>query len=339
MTDCAHRSRLRLSRLLAAWLPEARARRVVALNLALATLMSLLGVAALAPQSEAASSGLSRAPVPLAHPAAALPAVATPAAVRPALPSGKGMWIWQPSMTEGGRVEAILARARAVGLSHIYVRTGSSWDGFHGGPFMDRILPAAHKAGLRVYGWDFPKLSDWQADVRRGATAIRHRTPSGHRLDGFVADIETHAEGTHLTSAAAGAYGAGLRRAAGQGYPLVVAVPRPSAAKAWYPYDVVSESFDAIAPMVYWLNREPGSDVAGALRDLARFGKPVIPVGQAYDGAPEGGRPGVPPRAELMRFLRVAEEKGAAGASFWSWQAANQQAWDAIRDSPHFRHR
>ncbi len=97
------------------------------------------------------------------------------------------------------------------------------------------------------------------------------------------------------------------------------------------------ESFDAIAPMVYWLNRQPDTDVAGALRDLARFNKPVFPVGQAYDGAPEGGRAGVPPPEELWRFMRFAQAGGAQGVSFWSWQAANHKAWLAITEAEEFR--
>ena len=58
--------------------------------------------------------------------------------------------------------------------------------------------------------------------------------------------------------------------------------------------------------------------------------------GQAYDGGPEGGRPGVPPPAELLRFMAVAKQDGAAAVSFWSWQHANQPAWDAIKNGPSF---
>ena len=254
------------------------------------------------------------------------------------LPYGKGMWIWQPDKTEGGNVQAIVKKAKAVGLSHLYVRTGSSWDGFYAGPFLDKILPEAHEAGIRVYGWDFPRLMDVDSDVQRAVAAIRHESPKGHRIDGFAADIETRSEGTAITAEAATAYGAGLRTATGDGYPLVAVVPRPSPwTSSFYPYAEVVGSFDAVAPMVYWLNRYPGPDVEGALRDLGPLGKPVFPVGQAYDGAPEGGRAGVPPREELLTFVEVAHGNGADGVSFWSWQAADDQAWDAIRDAPQFK--
>jgi len=230
----------------------------------------------------------------------------------------------------------MVAKAKAAGLTHIYVRTGSSWNGFYAGPFLDSILPAAHAAGLKVYGWDFPRLIDWQDDVRRAKAAIDHRAPGKQRLDGFSADIETPAEGTHISPEVALAYGKGLRDEVGASFPLIATVPRPSAGRP-YPYAEVVASFDAIAPMVYWLNRQPDSDVSGALRDLAQYGKPIFPVGQAYNGAPEGGRAGVPPPEELWRFMRVGEANGAQGVSFWSWQAADQRAWDAIGQAEEFR--
>jgi hypothetical protein len=256
--------------------------------------------------------------------------------VQDLLPYGKGMWLYEPEKTEGGDVAAIVAKAKAAGLSHLYVRTGSSWNGFYAGDFLDKILPAAHAADLMVYGWDFPRLIDVGADVRRAKAAIDHRAPGKHRLDGFSADIETRSEGTEITGAAAAEYGRLLREEVGASYPLIATVPRPSPAQN-YPYAEVVESFDAIAPMVYWLNRQPDTDVTGALRDLARFNKPVFPVGQAYDGAPEGGRAGVPPPEELWRFMRFAEAGGAQGVSFSSWQAANSKAWLAITEAEEFR--
>ncbi len=275
----------------------------------------------------------------LAGVATYIPGDLVPRVLPRSLPYGKGMWIWQPEKTEGNDAQAIVARSVDLGLTHLYVRTGSSWDGFYAGAFLDRILPVAHAAGIRVYGWDFPRLISTTDDVARAAAAVAYRTPGGHHIDGFAADIETADEGTHVSTEAATEYGDGLRQAVGPAVPLVAVVPRPSAhtAEISYPYAQVIARFDAVAPMVYWLNREPGSDVAGALSDLRGFDKPVFPVGQAYDGGPEGGRPGVPPPAELLRFFEVSYDQGAEGVSFWSWQEADQQAFDTIRDAPEFR--
>jgi hypothetical protein len=267
----------------------------------------------------------------------------TPAAPGPggpttkgALPVGKGMWLYNFDRSDSGDPAQIVTRSEFVGLTHLYVRTGSSVDGFYAQRYLDRLLPLAHAHGIRVYGWDFPYLTDYRVDVARAMAAITYRTPDGQGLDGFTADIETHGEGVNITPETGRAYGVLLRQRVGNDYPLIATVPRPNAYLKGYPFAEVTGNFDAIAPMVYWLNREPGSDVLEAMQLLKTLGKPILPVGQAYNGGPEGGRPGVPPPAELRRFMQVSSELGASAVSFWSWQAADQPAWDAIREATWF---
>src|SRR4029077_6268629 len=128
-------------------------------------------------------------------------------------------------------------------------------------------------------------------------------------------------------------YGEHLRQRVGPNYPLLAVVPRPSTQLVDYPFDQVTAQFDAIVPMVYWLNRDPVSDVVGALDALRKYNKPLMPIGQAYDGSAEGGPHGVPGRGQLLQFSQAAEAHGAVGISWWSWQHADQQAFDAIRDA------
>jgi hypothetical protein len=238
---------------------------------------------------------------------------------------------------EGGDAAAIVNRALANGMTHLYVRTGTLKGGFVGGPFLDRLLPVAHANGIRVYGWDFPYLDHPGDDVTRAVTAINYTTPDGHRIDGFSADIESSHEGTNNSLEYVTAYVTWLRDNVGPNYPLIATVPNPTDYMVErYPYAEVTAPFDAIAPMVYWLNREPDTDVATALDRLVPLGKPVLPIGQAYDGGPEGGRPGPPTPSELARFFAAAAQHGAAGVSFWSWQHATQETWDAITAAPQF---
>lgn len=264
---------------------------------------------------------------------------AAPPAKRGGLPIGKGMWIWMEDRADGGDPEAIVARAKATGLTHLYVRTGTLKGGFIGGPFLDRLLPVAHANDIRVYGWDFPYIERPGDDVNRALAAINHTTPDGHRIDGFSADIESTNEGTTGNLEYINAYCSWLRENVGPDYPLIATVPNPtpSKVKAGYPYSVIVPHFDAVAPMVYWMNRDPGTDVANAISYLSQFGKPVFPIGQAYDGGPEGGPPGVPGREAIIRFMQYADGAGGAGVSFWSWQHATQDVWDAVRDAAEFR--
>ena len=213
---------------------------------------------------------------------------------------------------EGGDANAVVARAQSVGLTHLYVHTGSTKRGLINMDFVDALLPIAHANGLKVLGWDFPKLDDVQVDIDRAVQAINHQAPDGSRLDGYVPDIETGSEGTNLTVEGVTTYSAILRRVVGPNYPLIACVPNPSAHfQGFYPYAEMAPYYDALAPMVYWLNREPDSDVAAALDWLSQFGKPMLPIGQAYDGVAEGGRTGPDRRRDRPVHQHRCRPRGA----------------------------
>jgi hypothetical protein len=223
------------------------------------------------------------------------------------------------------------ADAKAAGLTHIYVRTGSSVDGFNAAEFLDGILPAAHAQGIKVYGWDFPYFDNLDDDVVRAVDAISYTTPSGDRLDGFSADIETPAEGVNLSANYAALYGAALRNAVGPSYLLIATVPYPSwARQGIYPYPGVVNDFDAIAPMAYWLDAAPADVAAVSVDFFADYGKPILPIGQAYDGGLEGGYPGTPTADDISTFVDTAVNHGAKSVSFWSWQHASPEMWQGI---------
>lgn len=267
------------------------------------------------------------APAEVAPPAAPAPAPA--AAPKPILPLGKGMWLYQLSMSEGGDANKVVNKAKALGLTHLYTRLGSSKGGFYAQKELDKLLPVAHAAGIKVIGWDFVYLVDPIADAVRSKAEIDYTTPDGHKIDAFSADIETGAEGVNLTAEGAAAYGAKLRELAGPNYPLIATVPRPSPKRS-FPFAEATAAFDAIAPMVYWQNRDPATDVAGAIDYLAQFNKPIMPIGQAYNGGPEGGPDRDPPKEQLVAFLNTAHAKGAVAVSFWVWNHAKPHQWEAI---------
>jgi hypothetical protein len=262
---------------------------------------------------------------------------AEPVEARPVpLPLGKGMWFHRLHQT-GASADELVRQARAAGLTHLYVRTGSSRSGFEGGPELDAVLSVAHAAGLKVVGWDFPYLEDPAADAARALAAIRYTTPEGQRIDAFSADIETPSEGVRLGADRVDAYGRRLRELAGPGYPLIGTVPN-ACLNVRFPYAEVARHFDAFAPMVYWITRDPAADVACNIEKLAWFGKPVLPIGQAYDPAIDNptlvGL--VPGYDHLAAFMRTAAERGAAGVSFWAWHTATPEMWKAVTDATEF---
>ena len=242
---------------------------------------------------------------------------------------GKGMWIWQFDKIAGGDPHRIVRAAVSRGLTHIYVRAGSSVAGLSGWKSITRILPIAHRAGLKVIAWDFPYLHSPSRDVRRARFVLNH-TVKGHRVDGFAADVETRSEGTVLTRKRARDYARGLRNAL-PGRFLVLVPPRPNKfTLSFYPYDLLMPYFDAVAPMIYWGRQKPDQVAAQAMAYLKRYGKPVAPIGQSFDMGPEGGPKGAPKGRALVRFMNEARGKGAVGVSFWSWQHTPARLWHTI---------
>ena len=242
---------------------------------------------------------------------------------------GRGMYLWQWARTEGGDLGAVVRRAKAAGLSTLWVRVGDSKNGFYGAKYLDGLVPLAHREGIKVVGWGFPFLGDPAADAA-WSTQVLAWQKDGHRLDAFSPDLEQGSEGVVVTDKRIATY-LGLTRPALGGRPLVATVYNPTDLQ-WgkYPYALVASYADVMAPMVYWGCRDPGADVQRAVSRLATFGLPVAPAGQAYDMAADGGRRGNPTGSETVRFLRQAQTSGAVGVSFWVWQASSDEQWQAI---------
>jgi hypothetical protein len=246
--------------------------------------------------------------------------------------SGKGMWLttWKTSHVD---VPTVVAQAKAAGLTSLWVRTGGYKQGYYGGPLLHALLPAAHAAGLKVIAWDFPNMSDPQKDAARARAVLKY-TVAGQQVDGFSPDIETINEGTFNNPKRIRYYLSLVRRAA-RGRPVVATVMRPTSYQLRnYPYAAEAPYIDAFAPMDYWSCNEPGMLAAQSISMLQRFGKPVTVIGQAYDMADEGGRPGVPSAAETWRFLDSAKRAGAIGASLWTYETAGAAQWVPLTKYP-----
>ena len=244
--------------------------------------------------------------------------------------SGKGMWIWLYDTILGGDPKRIVKYAVDHGLSHIYVRSGSSNAGLRGWEDVAAILPVAHEAGLKVIAWDFPYLRDPGADVRRARWVLSRTVAGGHSVDGFAADVETRSEGTVLTRTRARNYATWLRANAKGKFIVLVPPPPNSYTLTFYPYDELVPHFDAVAPMVYWGRRAPDAYAAESIRYLKRFGKPIAPIGQSFDMGPYGGPKGPPSAGAIVRFMDRSQRDGSVGVSFWSWQHTPKYLWHTI---------
>jgi hypothetical protein len=243
------------------------------------------------------------------------------------------MWIYEFDKAGKGSVHEIVKAAKRYGLTHLYVRAGTSRSGLNTWHQVAKLLPVAHAAGLKVIPWFFPYLEDPAHDARR-SLAVINSVVKGHRIDGFAADIETPAEGTWLSARRAKDYVNAIRAKAPDAF-LILVPPRPNSFTIrFYPYDKIVPKFDAVAPMVYWGGQDPARATSDAVSYLKQFKKPIAPIGQTYDMGPEGGPKGRPTATAIHRFMKESLNKGSVGVSFWSWQHSAGWHWNAIRAFP-----
>ena len=256
----------------------------------------------------------------------------------PYLPQGTGMWIYQWHRTSGGSAKRIVTRAEHVGLSTLYLRTGSSWDGFTGQRTLPALLRATRGTDVSVVAWDFPRLRHPVRDARRLAHAARFgRSHDGPHVAAVAPDIETPAEGTFNAAWRVRLYLRTLNKRLPRGVTILSTVPWPSSyRRADYPYRTVAAHSDVLVPMAYWYNNPPGLVTARSIHYLRQFRKPVAPVGQGYDGKLD-----VPSLRhnhlgrEVPVFLRTAARAHVRAVSIWSWQSSESATWNALRRAHH----
>lgn len=249
------------------------------------------------------------------------------------LPTGTGMWLHVFDKSEGGSAQAIVARAKTAGLSTLYVQTGSSKKGWIGSPTLNRLLPATKGTGLKVIAWDFPTLRNPEADAARMARAARFHCGGCPKVAAVAPDVETAAEGTRIGENAVARYYTALRRALPADMAILATVPWPSEKRVGkYPYARTAALADAVLPMTYWYNRSPAQVTAASMAYLHRFGKPVMPVGQGYDGRIDAPYLAADPDpfGSVRAFLDTAKARGARHVSLWSWQASGDHQWSAL---------
>jgi len=114
---------------------------------------------------------------------------------------------------------------------------------------------------------------------------------------------------------------------------ILATVPWPSEKRVGrYPYAATARYADALLPMAYWYNRSPAAVTATSMRYLHRFRRPIMPVGQGYDGRLDAPylAPDHNPYASVRAFAVTARHHGARSVSLWSWQTTGVPQWQAL---------
>lgn len=226
----------------------------------------------------------------------------------------QGMWVWYVSRSEGGNVEAIVARARAAEVGTVYVKAGDGggrWSQFSRG-----LVQALHRGGLDVCAWQFVYGDAPVAEAKVGAAAV------AAGADCLVIDAEADYEGKY---AAADRYVRALRARIGETFPVALAgFPYVDYHPA-FPYSVFfgpgGAQYDQ--PQMYW--KAIGTSVRTVYEHTYLYnriwGHPIYPIGQTYEG---------PGAAAIRLFRRFAQSYGGLPPSWWDWQETSDREWGAL---------
>ncbi|MGH2918006.1 MAG: peptidoglycan-binding domain-containing protein [Solirubrobacteraceae bacterium] len=242
------------------------------------------------------------------------PGTQAPLAGLPAAFRGNGMWIWYVSSSDAGNVDAIAARARSAGMTTVFVKSadaGNVWS-----QFSPALVQALHLRGLRVCAWQFVYGTDPVGEARAAAAG------AAAGADCLVIDAETAYEGRYV---AAQRYMRDLRAAVGPSYPLGLTSFPYVDYHPRMPFSVFLAPGNAQVnlPQVYWKDIGGSVDAVSA-RTVAHnriYGAPMAPLGQAYNA---------PAPQDIERFRALWSGYGAAGMSWWSWQAASDEIWATL---------
>ena len=201
---------------------------------------------------------------------------------------------------------------------------------------LGRFVDAAHAAGLRVVAWYLPSFARPRQDARRALAAIRFRSASGERFDGFALDIEaTVVRRLRLRDRRLLRLSARLRSDVGPGYPLGAIVPSPVGMSPSYwpgiPYRALARFYDVFLPMAYSTDR----DVRGSKGTLAYLSATVAAVraGSGDANVPIhliGGLSGAMGAEETAGFMRAVADCAPLGYSLYAFPTTRRAAWTAL---------
>lgn len=236
---------------------------------------------------------------------------------------GKGTWATYNVYGAMG-AQAMIKEMKAEGMTHLYLETAASGAGFYGQLPLDRLVDAAHQAGIAVITWSYAALQDVQADESSAQAALDYQTRLGSTTDGYTGDFEQN-----LNSAAMQSYSAFIRKVIGPNGLYVATIFPPQDGYAT-PLSTLAHYVTAFAPMDYWHGKEQDytfgqvySYVANSISEIEQAAPhvPIEVIAQAYDIWSNSGTGVYNPSAiEEEAAIMAAQASGAQGISFYDLQ-------------------
>lgn len=240
-----------------------------------------------------------------------------------------GVWIWQLAKAEGGDVNKIVEKAKAVGLGHILIDTKRNPESQ-----VRQLIKLCSKNKIVVFGW--------QADYPKGATADANWALKtlGWGANGVIFDDEGTWKGNgdvakkKLTL---------VRGDVNKNFPGAVigysSFAFPSLHPT-FPFAIYNEFCHLAMPQVYWASWKKSypweTTINKVKTDWKNCPIAVVPVGHAYNGT--GGTAYIP-EGEVERFVNtyLKEKDYTAGGyrfgfglNFWRWELMAKKHWSVL---------
>ncbi|MFL5960311.1 MAG: hypothetical protein ACJ75G_08625 [Gaiellaceae bacterium] len=254
---------------------------------------------------------------------------------------GLGTWLDIYAKSAWADPEREVAAMARDGVRTLYLQTGN-----YGQPVdlvrraaLGRFLDSAHATGLRVVAWYLPSFASPAQDARRALAAIRFRSASGERFDGFALDIEAGlVKPASLRNQRLLRLSARLRNTAGRGYALGAIIPSPVGMRRhpayWphFPYRALARFYGVFLPMAYFT--DAGVHGRRATRAYLAADVAAIRTGTGNAQVPIhliGGLAGAMGTEETAGFMRAVADCTPLGYSLYEFPITGRATWTALR--------
>ena len=242
---------------------------------------------------------------------------------------GKGFITLTLPDCEGGGPEALVAEAKAAGLSHVIVKIADGVKVFgvdaSGNDLTAPVVNALRAAGIIVWGWHsiYGNAPSDEANI-----AIQRAQSLG--LDGYVMNAGSDYKHSGK-EAAAGQFISAVRDALT--IPIALSSFRFPNYHSEFPWSTFLEKCDYHMPQVYW---EQAHNAGGQLRESKRQcdalpnAKPYIATGPTY--CVIGWEP---TPTEISEFLSTACDLGISAVNFFDWDSCRKslpEVWTTIAE-------
>jgi hypothetical protein len=231
------------------------------------------------------------------------------------------MFIWQIDQVYGGDVSKMIAKAKELGLTGVFIKfadgslNGSKISQHYMNNFK-KYAPQFKKAGFVVAGWIYQYLTDVQGEVDACTQAIQAGA------DWVIFNAEVEVEGKNKE---AKKFGELFRKAHPDiktGYSTFPIVQYHSKV----PYSEYASFVNVMLPQIYWADMGWTLDRAfkTTLEQYKPYNLPIAPTGQIYNKAQP---------KDIAQFIKMCSDAKLTGISWWDWQHASADQQAAIKTS------